>query len=410
MSNDVASDRLDAPRTTGKLPPFLLLDFWRGVASLGVVGYHWGELALRRFPSLEGHWLYALSKFGFLGVQLFFVISGYCIVASAIGVGRRGEGLPTYALARVRRIYPTYWVGLILAVLFVLGSQWLAAMGLVNGNIFTTTNLTTKPFLYYFSNLTLTMVPFRQPSQVEVAWTLCYEVAFYAIVGVALWVAQRTKKSERLLPFLHGLTLVTLIMAVFIPRVRLFPLDLWPEFGLGVVLFHLIYQPTDLKVRAWASAILGTTLLVALIKDTPLGWTSTSSRLQFSVAGLFTLFLFLTHRFDAKWIKNRVIAFLAWIGLFSYSLYLTHALTIRVVSLVIQKLNLPIAVHYGAYVAAVIVAVGAAYVFFLLFEKPVINWGKQRKRAEKEPVKEAVLSGAGQTRSISPDQSTGISG
>src|SRR5689334_17881239 len=91
-----------------KLAPYRMLDAWRGVASLAVVAFHWAEIATRRAAALDMNPLYAVSHYGALGVQIFFVISGFCIANAGMATLRRGEPLGTYARARIRRIYPTY--------------------------------------------------------------------------------------------------------------------------------------------------------------------------------------------------------------------------------------------------------------------------------------------------------------
>ena len=48
-----------------------------------------------------------------LGVSLFFVISGYCIAASAEATARKGGSPWGFMGRRVWRIYPPYWAALL---------------------------------------------------------------------------------------------------------------------------------------------------------------------------------------------------------------------------------------------------------------------------------------------------------
>lgn len=48
------------------------------------------------------------SKFGYLGVELFFMISGFVILASALN-----RGFVAFAISRATRLYPAYWAALI---------------------------------------------------------------------------------------------------------------------------------------------------------------------------------------------------------------------------------------------------------------------------------------------------------
>ena len=73
------------------------LDIWRGVASFLVVIHH----LLSNRPGL-------ISDFFYLFVQVFFVISGYCLSAALHRATDTGMGFGTFMKRRVRRIAPPY--------------------------------------------------------------------------------------------------------------------------------------------------------------------------------------------------------------------------------------------------------------------------------------------------------------
>lgn len=89
------------------------LDPLRGLAAAVVVAHH-----VKAYTGLSLPWLSDVG--GLLGVQMFFVLSGYLIVASAARHDWR-----TYLVRRAFRIYPAYWVALIGVSVFVSGvSYW----------------------------------------------------------------------------------------------------------------------------------------------------------------------------------------------------------------------------------------------------------------------------------------------
>lgn len=382
----------DAPRR--RAGDFIVLESWRGIASLAVVCYHWGELALRRYPELEGHWLYELTKYGGLGVQVFFIISGYCIAAAAFGSFRKGDSIGTYTVKRLRRIYPPYWAALLLNIFFILGSQWLVSHGVVKGNIFTEGSLFNRSPNFYISNLTLTMFFFAEKPLVSVAWTLCYEVAFYVIIGLALWAAIRLKRAPLVLNLLHALTVVSLLWLLTGPKAVPFPLELWPQFGLGVVLFDILARPHgeagDRAARGWAGGIAVLMLALVFLYDTPIGAMNMPVRLQYAVTLGFAAWLLFSYRFDLRWSTNPVLRVLGVIGLFSYSLYLTHTLTIRLISLAIIKMGLPVGWHYILFAVALGLALLGAYIFFWLFERPWLPKRTPTPAKEVEKVESSV--------------------
>jgi peptidoglycan/LPS O-acetylase OafA/YrhL len=70
---------------------YSMLDAWRGLAAVGVVLSHLNA-------PINGHF----------AVMMFFVISGYCISASADSCLKKELGFGGFMYRRVRRIYPPY--------------------------------------------------------------------------------------------------------------------------------------------------------------------------------------------------------------------------------------------------------------------------------------------------------------
>ena len=92
-------------------PRYEALDGLRGVAALCVLAYHAG---LKLPSAVDGR--PAAFAHGWLAVDLFFVLSGF-VIAQAYGERlAAGAGWRAFARARVRRLYPTYLVGLAVSV------------------------------------------------------------------------------------------------------------------------------------------------------------------------------------------------------------------------------------------------------------------------------------------------------
>lgn len=100
-------------------PVYHSLDFWRGLACLFVVLAHSGTQA-EVPPAGSNHglvyWTYAALARGWVGVPIFFVISGYCVTAAADSTRLREHRLQSFFYRRFRRIYPPYWVWLAIVV------------------------------------------------------------------------------------------------------------------------------------------------------------------------------------------------------------------------------------------------------------------------------------------------------
>ncbi|MGK0235173.1 MAG: peptidoglycan/LPS O-acetylase OafA/YrhL [Psychroserpens sp.] len=84
------------------------LDLIRFFAAMAVVLYHY--TAREGFKEFEG--IAEVTKFGYLGVPLFFIISGYVIALSA-----KNRTAMEFAISRFVRLYPAYWCGMVFTIL-----------------------------------------------------------------------------------------------------------------------------------------------------------------------------------------------------------------------------------------------------------------------------------------------------
>ncbi|UTT38779.1 acyltransferase [Glutamicibacter mishrai] len=164
MSNSLA------PRTHAPAPRLGLLDALRFTAALIVVFYHytawghehWGTKAPEFWPVLS-----EFTRYGQLGVQLFFLISGFVILMSL-----QGKNVIGFIGSRVGRLYPAYWVAVIAAAVLSL-KIWPA------GN----DGRTASDIL---PNLTMMQSAFNIQDLDGVYWTLWVELRFYILLAILL--------------------------------------------------------------------------------------------------------------------------------------------------------------------------------------------------------------------------------
>jgi len=111
---------------------------------------------------------------GHVGVDLFFVLSGFLIYGSVIS---KPQNLWEYMRRRVERIYPAFLV--VLTLYLVLSFLFPAESKLPAGSF--------DGFLYVLSNiLLLPGITSIQPI-IVVAWSLSYEFCFYLAAPTAIW-------------------------------------------------------------------------------------------------------------------------------------------------------------------------------------------------------------------------------
>ena len=370
------------PRT--KVGPYVMLDAWRGIAALAVVAFHWGEIRRYQSPDLRGGALFTLAGFGYLGVQIFFVISGYVIAGAAMAAVRRSGTVRSFLQARCRRVYPPFWAALALTLAFDYTGYVLARQGRAPLNIYTAHNPFSGPPLFYAANATLLTSYLRQPLMLAVSWTLAYEISFYLIVAFALALLPAARRASLLLTSLHAVTIVTLAWLIIAPQTTFMPFDLWPQFGFGALVFDLTSHPQDRWAR-WLAGV-SAALLIAFVvgRDYP-GVMGQPTRLTFSVSAVFALLLIGLHRFDASISGTRFVRALGFCGVFSYSLYLTHTIALRALEQTLRMLHAAALAEGVMFPIAVAFALVAAYCFFRLFERPFLRRKTPRSESAKTP-------------------------
>lgn len=238
-----------------------LIDVLRGFAALIVVFYHVIEVgAWKDFPTTG---LAMLPRIGWIGVDLFFVISGFVIGKTAMeGYAKGGNWRAIYTNRRIRRIAPLYLATMVCYLFLVhpnvLMQGWISVIHIVSHLLFLH-NM--SPTTYYSIN---------GPS-----WSVALEMQFYVVVALAIpWISRSAWwkvlfvwsaiaigwrfASTLALPPGSSDAQLQMMAAMQLPGV----LD---QFAFGICLAklamngHLSYRPT--RLAAWA---LGALVLLTL--------------------------------------------------------------------------------------------------------------------------------------------------
>lgn len=139
----------------------------RGFAALLVVFTHLPAMELKHGGDQI---LPSFLRFGISGVDLFFVISGFIMVYVTWDSGRSIRDSTKFLFARLTRIYPIYW--LIACLVFAV---WFARPSLINFDAGETSIV--KSFLLW---------PDHTLPMLKVAWTLIHELYFYLVFALLL--------------------------------------------------------------------------------------------------------------------------------------------------------------------------------------------------------------------------------
>jgi len=360
------------------------IDALRGIAALGVVFYHaveQGEKFLpHNFLQYPVRAAQTLSSFGYISVFLFFVISGFCIHlqwAKAKAAGEEPEiRFGAFWKRRLRRLYPPYIIALLLFLL-------LAA---------STVGISLTRFFFYDMGMHLLMLHNLDPNTCYtingVFWTLAIEEQLYLAYFLLLFIRMRWGWGVTLavcllarlgwIVFSHVVWLKT-GFGIPVPEAAAVHWFTWALGAIGVEAFFGL-----IKLRGWSRDLrLATVLIVAasvisnylplINKDTFLHHAAWFSIHPFWGLGFFIVVNRMVLA-EQSWLRQAklpsLVSLFSTLGLFSYSLYLTHELVIMQ-SWQWTFPSWPQLVN--VFVLTVPATIIFAWAFFWFFEKPFMK-------------------------------------
>ena len=158
----------------------------RGLAILAVLLFHFGSLYLPPHPTIADKLLMSVFRFGWTGVDLFFVLSGFLITGILIDTREASNYFQAFYARRLLRIFPLYYGAL--AVIFFLLPALKAASQHPDLSAF----LSAREQVWYWLHLSNWRTAINpQAFLVTNFWTLSVEEQFYLVWPAALAVCPR---------------------------------------------------------------------------------------------------------------------------------------------------------------------------------------------------------------------------
>lgn len=303
----------------------------RGLAALAVVLHH----AASATTAFVGPFPFSgIFEFGYLGVDFFFVLSGFIIFYTT---DSSRKSFSDYSIQRIRRVFVPYLpIGIGMAALYSF------LPGISEGGAREWSWLTS-----------LTLSPVGEAPALSVAWTLRHEIFFYLLFGLAIY-----SKQAGLLLGLWASALIANHFLGFSDSIPLNRINLEFFFGMAAARFHRYANPYLL-------------LLAAL---SILAWYVTGHDRSYSVLvglGLALIIPTVTQLEHSG--RLRVPRPLIFLGDASYSVYLLHSLAISVVARLVSGSGL---VGFVLISGSGVLA-GVAY--YYLVERPGLTMFRGRK-------------------------------
>lgn len=334
----------------------------RGIAALLVLLMHAANLM--NVPHFSGHvGLGGIFDFGYIGVDFFFVLSGFVIAYTNHGnLGQPAKVVP-FLWRRACRIFPIFWISLLLAVLSIAGGRLLIGkpinLGLMPTDILGTL-LLIRPW---------------EPKFLGVAWSLQYEVMFYALFTLFL-----VSRRLGLLALGAWVTGMGLLWSGAIERDLLGILSGYTlQFVLGAWTASLIHRTAPLPRPFVIFGLSCIALLAAAYLERavfePHG---EAGRLVVGLSSAAMIYALARLDLARRWQPPMP---LVKMGSASYAIYLNHITVLVLFYAVLDKLGLyqalPEVVVYGCGVALALVV---TTLIGLWIELPLVAWLKRRLR------------------------------
>jgi len=351
----------------------------RGVAALAVVLFHWYQIFPAASGSIGSYFpndsiLNPTSYlgFGWIGVPLFFVLSGYILGVQVISQSPSRAFLIRFWRRRFTRIYPAVWLHLICLLIAGLYVPRLIEPAMWDA-------------LFWQFTLWINMPPNMQAPISNVMWTLPIELSFYLLLPFIGVLSRRVDWRFLLLSAL----LITLGWRVFIMQWKAVPhytvvlpwLDLLPgtlfTFMVG---FSLNFLPSELPRRvARRGLVLSVAIFLLLLQ-----WQLVLSDVYWTghwvlvvwpvcVAASLGAIVFYSTRTNASvaWFSSRAMI---WLGNISFGIYLWHYPIMRSMFYLFKEEWTSVAMSALALPIALLATLPIASLSYRWVERPLMGW------------------------------------
>lgn len=331
------------------------VQYFRALAATMVVFFHLG-LQYRRM-GYEGPWFEFLSS----GVDIFFVISGFIMWSTT---NRIATAPAEFVKKRFVRIVPLYWtISLFFVVLMLV-----APYALQSEKFDLAHTISSFLFLPYPHPTLATLLPIIVPG-----WTLNYEMFFYAIFSLGLFLPS-TPRFILTTSILLAFAVAGAKLSIGNRYFQFYTSSIVLEFSLGMTVAMACEKKVLIPPRfAYPSIVLNFAAIACL----EMLWPNLPRLFAWGIPAAIMIYAVLS----AELQKPIVRIFLpALIGDASYSLYLTHGIVLSAVGQLWRRL-IP-ASSAPSYIAFTVVATVSAMVLavlcYRLVEIPASRWLNRR--------------------------------
>ena len=332
----------------------MLLDCIRGVAIIGVVVFH----VAKRYEVGDLDYIAMLfRRFGLLGVDVFFPLSGFLITHFLLRA-QTGRDIGVFFMRRFFRIVPLYMAAV---TIYLLASLYLHHEPELISRIWIPYTFLTGWFVFFQGEAT---VPYT------ITWSLSVEEFAYILFGLTTLLFRKHLVTFMIAISIFAFTLRLYVLLNGYEGVYNFPPARLDSIAMGGLLAAVINRGHRFLpfVLAVSCAVV---FVVAL--NLPILWET----LKFTFITLGTLALIASAQMYFKDFSTPMLGWLSSIGFYSYFTYLFHFFTIHGLVMLDEKIMPGSTTPFWIMAAFALLITHAMALFsFRVFEGPILRFGR----------------------------------
>lgn len=367
------------------------LDGLRALAAMYVVLHHTvaqeGDSLLTRFGKI----INGLFRYGHYSVDLFIVLSGFCLMLPIMNKQYELAGGPfTFFKKRARRILPPYFFGIAVSLLLIYffvgektGTHWDISIPVVMKDIYTHLFL-----VHDFWETTAYKIN-------HAFWSISVECRIYLLFPFLVIIWKKFGSTVALITTIITCILIRVVLELLLPT---YPdINTWSGvnpylllFALGMLAAEFSYADKYAVYREkmpWGIITVAMILAIAYISYHPVSIKGYNlMEITDIIVGVFAFALLVlvstpTKNGTTHW-TTKILSWrpLVFIGTFAYSIYLLHAPLIQLIWQLLKPFNLStLSITVIGLSIGTPLIIGASYLFFIAFERPFLKSQKTQK-------------------------------
>lgn len=308
------------------------IDLLRGVAIIFVVLFHYTNHYSPEYLLRTDNWFLPIAKYGWSGVDIFFIVSGYCIALTIVKTSNFVE----FSVKRFARIYPAYFFCGISTLIFF--------------SFFDLPGREVSWFTGFMNLIFANFIPGLNFKYIDgIYWALIVELKFYIFFGIIYFIFKNLNKAIIVWSIF---AIILNLLLIFTEKVLFFS-SISPHanlFLIGLMVFNL-------RGKNFISYFLISSIAL----------TNIFINERYANYEIYFLFLIFITILILKININLKLNFLSRIGLISFSWYLLHN---AIGIIIIREFN-KMGLENYSIIIAIIITLFFATISFKFIEIPL---------------------------------------